>query len=53
MLLERGIQPAGVLAGVSGVLVDSGVLDNEEADTEYDQVQVSLLEEVKRIKNTC
>lgn len=40
MLLERNLQSAGVLAGIGGVLVDIGVLDDEEADTEYDQVQV-------------
>jgi hypothetical protein len=34
--LERDLQFAGVLAGAGGVLVDSGVLDDEEADTEYD-----------------
>lgn len=41
MQLERGVQLAGVLAGVGGILVDLGVLDDEEADSEYDQVQVS------------
>ena len=40
--LERDFQLAGVLAGVGGVLVDFGVFDDEEADTEYDQVQVRL-----------
>jgi hypothetical protein len=40
MLLERDLQSACVLAGIGGLLVDLGLLDNEEADTEYDQVQV-------------
>ena len=38
--LERDLQSAGVLAGVGGLLVDPGVLDDEEANTEHDQVQV-------------
>jgi len=38
--LERDLQPAGVLARVSGILVDLGLLDHEEANTEHDQVQV-------------
>ena len=42
MLLERDFQFAGFLAGVGCLLVDFGVFDDEEADTEYDQVQVSF-----------
>ena len=41
VLLESDIQSAGGLAGAGDLLVDIGVFDDEEADTEYDQVQVS------------
>lgn len=39
--LERDLQSASVLASIGDLLVDLGVFDDEEADSEYDQVQVS------------
>ena len=48
MLLERDIQFASFLAGACGLLADPGVFDNEEADTEHDQVQVSDISAERR-----
>jgi hypothetical protein len=36
VLLERDLQLARLLAGVGCLLVDFGVFDDEEADSEYD-----------------